>query len=296
MNKSLRSLVIATLSMWWISACAEDQKTLSTFDTSAEAQESYEELEKSGVNPMEVMDQVFTSAGFSEEFDGSADIGIGSAVSKRRHAGLAKTSSFSFIYDDATHYWTLDADTTVEGITWDLFYRVRFTPRNIFGLPSDSTKRMEYETVLGISGTLQDTTNAGILTLQATLSNNFDVQSDEPFVTNTNYLTIIGTTGSHSDFAYTLGVLTYEVSLDADYDVDSLVIFGPANDLDDEPEYPLSGSIGFTVDYDASGPNISESYYVAGRITFDGDETAILEYGGFTFILNLETGEITPIG
>lgn len=271
------------------SGCEQTKEPIE-FTTSAEAEASYEQLQGSQSDPVEVVNKVLEAASLSESFDGSADVG------KRRigkRSSLKKVQSFSFTYDGNTGYWTLDADTVENGANISLFYQVRYTPRSIFGFATEFTDRMEYETTVHIDGVVSDTTDTTITSVDVDLnySENYDIQSDEPFVTNTNFITITGSTGATSTFEAN----DITVTADYQYDVSALKIFGPYNDAEEEPEYPESGSIHFTVDYSLTGTNFSASYFVEGTITFDGDNTALLEYGGHSFILNLDDGSVTPL-
>lgn len=283
------SCVTLALCAFVVLSCEDSGKKPIEFATQTEAEQSYEQLESSQTDPLEVVNKVLDAAVLSESFDGSAEFG------KRRlgkRQALRKGQSISFVYDSNTGYWTLDADTTEDGLNLSLFYRVRYTPRGIFGFATELTDRMEYETQVNIDGTVTDTSDVDTTSVDVDLeySENYDIQSDEPFVTNTNFITITGTTRATSQ--YVVEGLTATASFS--YDVDALKIFGPLNDAEEEPEYPLSGTLAFTVDYSITGSGINGSYFVEGRITFDGDNTAILEYGGHLFTLNLDDGSITP--
>jgi hypothetical protein len=283
------SCVTLALCGFVVLSCEDSAKKPIEFATQTEAEQSYEQLESSQTDPLEIVNKVLDAAVLSESFDGSAEFG------KRRlgkRQALRKGQSISFVYDSNTGYWTLDADTTEDGLNLSLFHRVRYTPRSILGFATELTDRMEYETQVNIDGTVTDTSDVDTTSVDVNLeySENYDIQSDEPFVSNTNYITITGTTNATSQYS----VEDVTVTASFRYDADALKIFGPFNDAEEEPEYPSSGVLAFTVDYSITAPGVNGSYFVEGRITFDGDNTAALEYGGHMFILNLDDGSITP--
>ena len=62
--------------------------------------------------------------------------------------------------------------------------------------------------------------------------------------------------------------------------------------MDWDEAYPQSGIIEFTLkfDYDIQGV---KDYTVKGKITFNGNNTATFEFGGYNFTINLATGTIS---
>ncbi|MBX7150476.1 hypothetical protein K1X84_02465 [bacterium] len=288
-----KNFITVLLCIFFIATgCDSDKKQPVEFSTQTEAEQSYEQLQSSQTDPLEIVNKVLEAASFSESFDGSADGLSKHRLGKRRT--MMKANSVSFTYNSNTGYWTLDADTTENGVNFSLFYKVRYTPRGLFGLATELTDRMEYETHVNVNGVVVDSSEGALgdsVDVTLDYSENYDIQSDEPFVTNTNFITITGSTSASSEFS--VAQLTATASYN--YDVHALKIFGPFNDAEDEPEYPESGSIHFTVDYSVTAPELSGSYFIEGTITFDGDNTATLEYGGFTFILNLDDGTVTPV-
>lgn len=266
-------------------ACEDKKKDAVEFGTASEAQQSYQQLEDGETDPLEIVNKVLDAAVLSETFDGTSSFGKKRFGKKQ---SLLKGQSIQFTYDSGSGYWTLDADTTENGVNISLFHRVRYTPRGLFGFATELTDRMEYETNIDIDGLVVEEGDS--VQVDLSYSEDYDIQSDLPFVSDTNFITITGKTTASSQFTAD----GFTVTASYRYDVESLRLFGPFNEDDDEVDYPQSGSLDFTVEYDVIGPNLTADYFVGGKITFDGDETALLEYGGHTFILNLDDGTITP--
>lgn len=199
--------------------------------------------------------------------------------STARNWGLTKPHAYT--YDAGTGWWSWTYSSSSSGYTYNYDYRHRFTPRDENGNATNATTKMEYKYDYSYTGSAAGNTYD--------LSYLSDITCDNvsAYRAGTGNLTVNGSSGIDYDFDFSAGPTnySYEYSYNNKY---TNVAF------DRNETYPVSGSISFTSKFKLTPSNpYVNNYNVAGKITFTGGNTATLEFGGYTYSINLQTGAIT---
>ncbi len=193
--------------------------------------------------------------------------------------GLAKPMSYT--YDAATGWWSNVYSSSSGGYTYNYDYRHRFTPHDANGYATESTDLMEYQYDYTYNGS-----TSGYVYDLSYLS---DVDCDNltGYRASTSNLSVNGTSSIdyHFDFSYASTNYSYVYEYSTTYD---------NVEFDNGTSYPVAGVITFTSKFSLTPttPGVN-NYNVAGKITFNGGTTATLEFGGFTYTINLLTGTIS---
>lgn len=272
-------LVIASFVMF-VSCGGDDKESVDTF-TPAEATTAATDL-----NSQNTLDQALES--MDDAFDFAAGSGVASKVMSKSEGRNMKKDG-DFIYNSGTGWWVYNYLIT-SGTFWNgtVDVRYRFTPRDGSGLPTNLTDKTEY-----IYSFLVDAdtsfSNGGYT---VNYSMNFNMLSDMDV---TGMVAYDGNTGNlHLNGTHEYGY-NYQTSVSSQTVKWIYTLKFTYADVQLSPtgDYPASGTISFTVKR-AFTPEVQQlpNYYVAGSITFDGDNTATLILGGQTFQLNLDTGNI----
>ncbi len=193
--------------------------------------------------------------------------------------GLAKPMSYT--YDAGTGWWSNVYSSSSGGYTYNFDYRHRFTPRDANGYATDATDVMEYKYDYTYNGS-----TTGYVYELSYLSD-IDCDGLIGYRASTGNLTVNGSSDIDYDFEFTAGQTNYSYVY-AYHNKYTNVAF------ENGVTYPVSGSISFTTKFSLT-PAIPgyDNYNVAGKITFTGGNTATLEFGGFTYTINLQTGTIS---
>ncbi len=281
MNKNILVLIVAGM-LFMFAGCKNNEDKPVNFSSQAEAQAS---LNQGGSEDISQIADLSTVEDLAKSFNGSGSINFNKSRLNRSKNLNKKSSLQSFGYDPVTHYWSVDTTVTEDGNTIHIAGKVRFTNRNIFGLPTETTDMMEFSVDISANGST-DTSQ-----LDLTAGQDFAVTGISNYRGSTGNLTINGS----ESFNYDLSLTTPNgnVALSADYSTSAnAIVLSPIS------EYPLSGNIGFTSKWSVTAGNGIDSGFqshnVRGSITFDGTHIATLVYGGFTFYIDLDTDEITP--
>ena len=196
--------------------------------------------------------------------------------------GLTKTTAYA--YDASTGWWRNTSMSSSGGYTYHYDYQHRFTPRNTDGTPTSETNQFEYKYDYDFSGSTSG------LTYELTYASDYSCTGLSGYRAGTGDLVVNGS----SDISYDWGgdyagqTIKYQYDYSNDY---RGVTFSP------DVQYPTSGIINFTstFNYDPNNDYLPD-YHVSGKISFNGDNTATLEFGGYLYLINLTTGSITPAG
>lgn len=278
----MKRLVLAGLSALLVFGCTSGGgKSTENFGTATDAQTAA--TQNSAYIQMAA--ELALLAVDEADFDGSFD---GMLFLKQRadqKSGLRKPLDGEATYNSSTGWWTFEeTETETEGdetLTTDVLLKLRFTERDIAGLATANTDMMEYTADASATSTSPDASFV------------FSYDADLTFTGLAGYNAETGSAtlngSSNMGFEISAGSgaqsFTYEFRYEIDY---HNITFSHDND------YPEGGGVDFTVELnlDPNVPGVDE-YYVAGTITFDGDNTALLHFGGYNFIINLDTGVIT---
>lgn len=278
----MASLVV--LALFAFVGCGEDESGPTNFDTQEEAITAWNGAAESQMGLAYQLALTIAQQGvsFTGDFD---DIG---GIFLKRTKGFRKFNASMANGYQGNGLWTFDTTFTEEGSgDFDFHYEIDFDHFDANGYPNDQTNAFDYGLNLA-----WDFSEAG----EGTFIYNYDVDLNvsgiQGFSNATGNAVVNGTAGFGINIETTSqpGQPTYDFEYSYGIKFISLTI-APGED-----PYPLeSGSIEFTYKYGVD-PNIPgfEETNVKGKITFDGDDTAILEFGGFTFTLDLDTGDITP--
>jgi len=290
MKHLTRMIAIAALI---IVGCDKNKTDFTEFSTPQEADSVYSknfENNESGENPALLgAEAAMSAAEVAANFSGSLSLGFRTPFTGNR---LSKsTGPNSLVYDLSTHFWVLDSTFVFENEHLDgtvaVNGKVRFTPRNAFGMPTDETDRMEYMvTVDGEASGHEDSVNYHA---SINYASDFDITGIAKFRADSGNITINGSTSASVNITATTNTQNVTITYSASHEVDH-VVFRPHHE--ENHKYPLSGTIRFKVKHATSVQGDTE-VNVEGTITFDGDNTAVMVFGGVTFMLNLDTGKVT---
>lgn len=290
--RSKLSLFLASIMMLTLFAfigCGDDEPGTTNFDTQQEAMDEWNSGALGSGNQMDYAYQLALLAvemanDFSGDFDDLGDVFL------LKKNGFHKPDASMANGYQGNGLWTYDTTfTDSDELTVGTYtYHVALTLLDHFteqGLPTSQTDganlegnfvwELDYLTTSDASFSYDF--NVGVTGLSGfrAATGNATLNGDLIFlITSTS-------TGQGENYSFEY---RYNISFD------NLVV-AP------DDSYPLeSGSINFTSKLSID-PNVQgfEEFNVKGKITFDGDNTAILEFGGFTFTLNLDTGDITPV-
>ncbi|MCK6543279.1 hypothetical protein L6Q79_11430 [bacterium] len=219
--------------------------------------------------------------------EGAIDAASGFGLDKRSAYNSKKLNrAMTYTYDASTGWWTDEYTNSSGGYNYDYTWNIRFTPRDANGYSTDETSKMEYKYDYLYNGANTYYSYDMDLGADMTLTgvNAYRAATGNLVLNGTNAISYVW------DYSY----LTYDYTYDYShkYTYKSL-------EISPDGDYPEGGSVSFTIRSKFEGEIGEEggdalNYYVAGKITFDGDNTALLEFGGFSFILNLDTNEVTP--
>lgn len=272
LNVLLLSLAVATFVVF--NSCGDDKGGgTKNFGSQAEATAAVTALDQQGVFDMAL-------SGLDLAYGVAAGVGgklLKDGNNRHRVAG-------GFTYNASTGWWSMEETYSQSGYNYDYLYAYRFTPRDNNGNATTATDKLEYGWDYNMDG------SSGGTTMEAGYEMDLVVTGIVNHRGGTGNLVFNGS----SDFGFNIDVssggytIVYDYASSSDYNA---LNWAPNGD------YPASGSIDFTASRDVEPAQLEESYpdfRVAGSITFDGTNIAVLEIGGYTFHINLDTGVITP--
>jgi len=294
-------LMLVGLSLWI--SCTTDEEKPKDFSSQADADVAVD-LYGSFMTEVAVA-LALSSAEQAVSFDGAFDVPF---KAQRGPNGLSKKLVFNKLtkvmgngYNPNTGLWIFDTSYVGEGDlpvavlndmnrqvprTNSAHFQVKFTPtNNPTGLPNENTEQMDYNFDYGWTGSESDQETT--LTYDFRVNGNVSVTGAKNYRAGTGNSLLTGSSAYDFDFAFssTNSSIKFKYHFDISY---GSIEVAPNDD------YPLeSGSISFKLKSSSDAPGSDQyTFYISGKITFDGDNTAVLEFGGFTYTLNLDTGEI----
>lgn len=267
-----------------LTACSDSANKTENFSTQTEAEAAVGQNEAIIGLAVELALLAVQQTSFDGSFTGDVPLFKNSAGKRTRfNRPLNDTTT----YDASTGWWTYEEnETNVEEdgtYTLDALFQLRFTPRDLTGLPTDATDQMEY--IADVDWDFDGTDGDFIFSYLSELT----FTDLAGFNASTGDAVMNGSTDFDWEIASGAGQQSF--SLEYTYDIDyNSVAFANGGD------YPQSGSVDFVVHLNIT-PNVEgfDEYNVVGTITFDGDNTASLVFGGWNFVINLDTGDITPV-
>lgn len=285
--RSKLSLFLASIMMLTLFAfigCGDDEPGTTNFDTQQEAMTAWNAGASSQMFIAYQLALTTAQQGisFSGDFD---DIG---GIFLKRTKGFRKFNTSMANGYQGNGLWIFDTTFTEEGSgDFDLHFELDFDQFDANGYPNAQTNTVDYAMNLA-----WDFSEVG----EGTFIYNYDVDLNltgiQGYRAETGNATLNGTAG----FGINLETPAQQGQPAYDFEYSYSIKFNSIAIAPGDDAYPIeSGSIEFTYKYGID-PNVQgfEEFNVKGKITFDGDNTAILEFGGFTFTLNLDTGDITP--
>lgn len=267
------SLMLSVFVLFFVfSGCGEDEAKPEDFKTLEEAETALFETEE---DIYSILDQLFSATDIAMTFDGSYPNNFGF---KTKHGGrLRKTlSPRSFGYNPQTGYWEFDTTATELSLTLSANGKIKFTPRDVVtGLPNASTERMEYDMMASITGADE----GGYIDL--TYKTALVLDSIAGFRDSTGNATINGSESVDFTIDVTLETDHFVGEYDHSYKIKNIVVSPTL-------VYPQSGVFEFTIKKQFNTAELGADFYIEGSITFDGSNIAVLEFGGYTFHINLD--------
>lgn len=250
--------------------CADDEQP-ENFGSLEDAQSALYESEEEVFTALYELSNITETA---TTFDGSYPDGL--ELRNQRSNKLSKIKSPTYFgYNSSTGFWTFDTSASYEDLTLSLNGKIRFTPRNALGLPDETTNTMEYKVKYSLNESAQGNS------FEMNYNTDVNLTGIASFRAGTGNATLNGSTsvGFTIDGTYETTHITavYKHA----YRIND-VILSPTSD------YPQSGTFTFTVKRNINTTGYGSNFYVAGSITFNGTNIAVLEFGGYTFHINLD--------
>jgi hypothetical protein len=212
---------------------------------------------------------------------------------KRGVDGLEKMGTMSPMQDDDGFFydgngcWTIDYDSTdvEEGISVSILAQLCFDAWDLLGGPTEATNQMTYTIDFDLSGS--SSSEEGSFSFDLGVDRDLNVTGISGYNAETGNLVVNGNDDESISLNVTSPNGSQSVALNYSYAINDVTV-SPVN------EYPLSGSINFSIGFSANPPiQDYPNFTVAGTITFDGSNVVGVTFAGFTYSLNLLTGQIS---
>lgn len=219
-----------------------------------------------------------------DAIDYTYGVSVGSAKTEQKKK---LKRAMTWAYDASTGWWSDSYAYTDEYYDESYAWKIRYTPRDATGQPTETTDKMEYK----YNVDLESGGDGNMLDLST--DQDITLTNIDEFNAETGNLIINGSNNFSWKMAYSYELYSYSYEYLHKYKYSSI-------EGSPTSSYPQSGSVSFTIKSHFEGDEVegdSEelNYYIEAKITFDGDETALLEFGGYTFTLDLDSFSITPI-
>lgn len=277
------SLMLSAFVLFFVfSGCGEDELKPENFKTQQEAEDA---LVGSDFLILFALNKINEAESIATDFDGTYPSDF---LFKNRSSSLNKkhtlhTSAFekklvpnTFGYNSQTGFWGFDTTVSDTQFTGSAHAKIRFTPHDLVtGLPTENTNSMEYDFLISANGT-DEGGAIGFL-----YDTKLDVIGITGFKDTTGNATINGSNDLawEIDFTDETGAFLYDFEFDNVINNVTVSLASP---------YPQGGTIEFNSKGEFNVDNFSEKYYIRGKITFNGTNIALLEFGGFEFHINLD--------
>ena len=244
--------------------------------------ENFKSAEDAGGALYEVEEDIFLmlyqldgATDLAENFDGNYSP-VFDFKTKPATSGLKKRlSTNTFGYNAQTGYWTFDTTLTDTALTLFANGKIKFTPRDLVtGLPNESTQTMQYDLTAGMSE------QSGASYLDLNYESDLLLEGIAAFRAATGNIMMDGSEALKFSLDITIESEHIVGEYHHSYTINDVVISPSSN-------YPQSGNLTFTVKRTLNVDFFGEDFYVKGKITFDGSNIAVLEFGGYTFHINL---------
>ncbi|MCK6543278.1 hypothetical protein L6Q79_11425 [bacterium] len=274
MKKVMRFLVVA-MSTFMTSCGGDDELKPEKFATQEEAMTAFS-------NNQYNMQDAYHSVGDAIDYTGGVSVGAVKTEKKKK-----TNRAMTWAYDASTGWWSDANQYSGEGYNESYEWKIRYSPRDANGQPTETTDKMEYKYDVD----LESGTSGNMLELST--DQDITLTNIDEFNAETGNLIINGSNNLSWKMAYAYELYSYSYEYVHKYKYNSIA----ASPTD---SYPQSGSVSFTIKSNFEGDGVEGdpealNYYIEAKITFDGDNTAILEFGGYSFTLNLDSFSITPI-
>ena len=253
-------------------SCSTDESKPEDFKTLDDAQTALDESQDEVFISLEELSSV---ANVAATFDGTYPGDFVLFKTNRSKALSKKQSPHSFGYNSQTGYWTFDSTASDQGLTYSLSGRIKFTPHDFAGLPDETTNTMEYKVMASLNETV------GEEFIDLSYDADMNVSGIAGFRAQTGNATINGSNKVSFSLDLTLDTDHIVANYDHAYKANNVVI-------DPTSTYPQSGTFDFTIKRDYNIADYGVNFYIQGTITFDGTNIAVLEFGGYTFHINLD--------
>ncbi|MBL7959541.1 hypothetical protein JNL27_04805 [bacterium] len=295
--KEFSRLSILTLSIvfgLFIFSCSTDEEAgTGNFSSQQEAIDAVNDLKEQGF-----FDEV--EGDLEQAADQATDFSPGYFKTKKEKGRLSKVRGIQDFVYGTDHFWTYSSsedttfnDTTLSGIATislsaDMLYKVRFTDRDNFGFPTATTELMEW--IADFSFNTTSTGNGATTSFGISFDSDMDVNGIAGFNAGTGNLTIDGSGHQNFNLSSTSSQSSFEYDYQTSHNINSFALSPTGN-------YPESGTISFIAKRNVTPAVLQQvfpNFNVSGTITFNGTNIAVLEIGGYTFYINLDTEIITP--
>jgi hypothetical protein len=214
---------------------------------------------------------------------------------KRGVDGLEKMGEINPLNGDDGFFWngngcwTIDYDTTdvYEGysISLSILAQLCFDTWNLLGGPTETTNQMTYMIDFDVSGSFP--LDQGSFLFDLGVDRDLTVTGISDYNSGTGNLVVNGSDDENFNISVTSPNGSQSVALNYSNTVNAVTIVPLA-------DYPASGIINFSIGFSANPPIPDyPNFTVAGTITFDGSNVVGVTFAGFTYSLNLLTGQIS---
>jgi hypothetical protein len=216
-----------------------------------------------------------------------------SLLYKRQMSGIEKLGQDNKIQDDdefrfdyQTGCWILEYDSTdaISGYTIAISAQVCFDAYNMVGQPTTETNQMSYTVEFDFGG--MDVGDDGSFSFDLGVDRHLDVTGIADYNSGIGNLVMNGSSSENVHFSAVSQNGSQSIGFDYLYTITN-IIFQPVQ------EFPASGTIEFSIAFTATPPVQNyPNYSINGTITFDGTSVVVVNFAGYTYSMNLVSGEI----
>lgn len=190
-----------------------------------------------------------------------------------------------FIYD-GNGCWKLSFDSTdaLSGYNVAILAQVCFDTFNLLGRPTEATNQMDYEVDFDFSGA--NPFEGGSFAFDLGLNRALQAMGIADYNSGNGNLILNGAADDYFDLSATSLEGSQSLSTDYSYTLKNIA-FQP------DVDFPVTGIIEFSISFTATPPIPDyPNFSISGTITFDGSSIVVINFAGYTYSMNLVSGDI----